>query len=64
METTGPWFEVNLSGDRNNPLRVGEFMVDYYDTIRMGGRHGYYWVYYGIFIRGDIYENKCRYISS
>ena len=33
--TTGPWFEVNLSGNRNNPLRVGEFMVDYYDTIRM-----------------------------
>ena len=31
---TGPWFEVDLQG-RNNPLKVGEFMVDYYDTIRM-----------------------------
>ena len=35
LGTTGPWYEVNLSGARNNPLRVGEFMVDYYDTIRM-----------------------------
>ena len=32
--TTGPWYEVNLSS-RTGPLRVGEFMVDYYDTIRM-----------------------------
>ena len=32
---TGPWYEVDLSGARSNPLRVGEFMVDYYDTIRM-----------------------------
>lgn len=31
---SGPWFEVGLSG-RTGPLRVGEFMVDYYDTIRM-----------------------------
>jgi hypothetical protein len=31
---TGPWYEVGLSG-RTGPLRVGEFMVDYYDTIRM-----------------------------
>ena len=35
LGTTGPWYEVNLSGARTNPLRVGEFMVDYYDTIRM-----------------------------
>jgi len=33
--TSGPWYEVDLSGARSNPLRVGEFMVDYYDTIRM-----------------------------
>ena len=32
--TTGPWFEVDLKS-RSNPLKVGEFMVDYYDTIRM-----------------------------
>jgi hypothetical protein len=32
--TTGPWYEVDLK-NRNNPLKVGEFMVDYYDTIRM-----------------------------
>jgi len=31
---TGPWYEVDLMS-RNNPLKVGEFMVDYYDTIRM-----------------------------
>jgi hypothetical protein len=31
---TGPWYEVTLKS-RNNPLKVGEFMVDYYDTIRM-----------------------------
>ncbi|NBU82444.1 MAG: YtxH domain-containing protein, partial [Flavobacteriaceae bacterium] len=31
---TGPWFEVDLK-NRSNPLKVGEFMVDYYDTIRM-----------------------------
>lgn len=35
LGTSGPWYEVDLSGARNNPLRVGEFMVDYYDTIRM-----------------------------
>ena len=34
LGTTGPWFEVTLKS-RNNPLKVGEFMVDYYDTIRM-----------------------------
>jgi hypothetical protein len=33
-DVSGPWFEVSLSG-RTGPLRVGEFMVDYYDTIRM-----------------------------
>ena len=32
---TGGWFKVSLSGARTNPLKVGEFMVDYYDTIRM-----------------------------
>ena len=31
---SGPWFKVDLM-NRNNPLKVGEFMVDYYDTIRM-----------------------------
>jgi hypothetical protein len=31
---TGGWFKVDLSS-RTGPLRVGEFMVDYYDTIRM-----------------------------
>jgi hypothetical protein len=31
---TGPWFEVTLK-NRSNPLKVGEFMVDYFDTIRM-----------------------------
>ena len=31
---TGPWYEVTLQ-NRSNPLKVGEFMVDYYDTIRM-----------------------------
>jgi hypothetical protein len=31
---TGGWFKVDLK-DRNNPLKVGEFMVDYYDTIRL-----------------------------
>ena len=35
LGTSGPWYEVDLSGARSNPLRVGEFMVDYYDTIRM-----------------------------
>lgn len=34
FNTTGPWFEVDLK-NRSNPLKVGEFMVDYYDTIRM-----------------------------
>jgi len=34
LGTTGPWFEVTLK-NRSNPLKVGEFMVDYYDTIRM-----------------------------
>jgi hypothetical protein len=31
---TGGWFKIDLKA-RNNPLKVGEFMVDYYDTIRM-----------------------------
>jgi hypothetical protein len=31
---SGPWYKVDLLS-RNNPLKVGEFMVDYYDTIRM-----------------------------
>jgi hypothetical protein len=31
---SGPWYKVDLMS-RNNPLKVGEFMVDYYDTIRM-----------------------------
>ena len=31
---SGPWYEVDLKS-RSNPLKVGEFMVDYYDTIRM-----------------------------
>jgi hypothetical protein len=31
---TGGWYKVDLSS-RTGPLRVGEFMVDYYDTIRM-----------------------------
>jgi hypothetical protein len=31
---TGGWYKINLS-NRTNPLKVGEFMVDYYDTIRM-----------------------------
>ena len=31
---SGPWYEVDLS-NRTGPLRVGEFMVDYFDTIRM-----------------------------
>ena len=31
---TGGWFKVDLSS-RTGPLRAGEFMVDYYDTIRM-----------------------------
>jgi len=34
FKTSGPWYEVDLK-DRTNPLKVGEFMVDYYDTIRM-----------------------------
>lgn len=34
LGTTGPWYEVDLKS-RSNPLKVGEFMVDYYDTIRM-----------------------------
>lgn len=34
FNTTGPWYEVRLK-NRSNPLKVGEFMVDYYDTIRM-----------------------------
>lgn len=34
LGTTGPWFEVTLK-NRTNPLKVGEFMVDYYDTIKM-----------------------------
>jgi len=34
LGTTGPWYEVTLQ-NRSNPLKVGEFMVDYYDTIRM-----------------------------
>jgi hypothetical protein len=34
FNTTGPWYEVTLK-NRSNPLKVGEFMVDYYDTIRM-----------------------------
>jgi len=31
---TGGWYKVDLSS-RTGPSRVGEFMVDYYDTIRM-----------------------------
>jgi len=31
---SGPWYKVDLA-NRNNPLKVGEFMVDYYDTIKM-----------------------------
>ena len=31
----GPWYHVTLSGRNGNINRVGEFMVDYYDTIRM-----------------------------
>jgi hypothetical protein len=34
LNTTGPWYEVSLK-NRSNPLKVGEFMVDYYDTIKM-----------------------------
>ena len=31
----GPWYHITLSGRNGNINRVGEFMVDYYDTIRM-----------------------------
>jgi len=54
LGTSGPWFEVDLSGARNNPLKVGEFMVDYYDTIRMAEDTD---------IIGSIMESLCGAIS-
>ena len=51
---TGPWFKVVLSGARNNPLKVGEFMVDYYDTIKMSEDTD---------IIGSIMESLCGAVS-
>jgi hypothetical protein len=50
---SGPWFKVDLKS-RNNPLKVGEFMVDYYDTIRMAEDTD---------IIGSIMESLCGAIS-
>jgi hypothetical protein len=50
---TGPWYEVDLMA-RNNPLKVGEFMVDYYDTIRMAEDTD---------IIGSIMESLCGAVS-
>jgi hypothetical protein len=32
---TGPWYQVKLADRLNSVNRVGEFMIDYYDTIKM-----------------------------
>jgi hypothetical protein len=50
---TGGWFKVDLR-DRLGPLKVGEFMVDYYDTIRMAEDTD---------IIGSIMESLCGAIS-
>jgi len=53
LGTTGPWYEVTLQ-NRSNPLKVGEFMVDYYDTIRMAEDTD---------IIGSIMESLCGAVS-
>jgi hypothetical protein len=50
---SGPWLKVDLNS-RNNPLKVGEFMVDYYDTIRMSEDTD---------IIGSIMESLCGAVS-
>ena len=32
---TGPWFKVDLTNRLNTPNKVGQFMVDYYKTIKV-----------------------------
>jgi hypothetical protein len=50
----GPWYHITLSGRNGNINRVGEFMVDYYDTIRMAEDTD---------IIGSIMESLCGAIS-
>lgn len=51
---TGPWYKVTLANRLNNVNRVGEFMVDYYDTIKMSENTD---------IMGSIMESLCGAVS-
>jgi len=51
---TGPWYKINLANRLNGVNRVGEFMVDYYDTIKMAENTD---------IIGSIMESLCGAVS-
>jgi hypothetical protein len=51
---TGPWYKVTLANRVNSVNRVGEFMIDYYDTIKMAEETD---------IMGSIMESLCGAVS-
>jgi hypothetical protein len=51
---TGPWYKINLANRLNGVNRVGEFMIDYYDTIKMAEDTD---------IMGSIMESLCGAVS-
>ena len=51
---TGPWYKVSLENRTNSVNRVGEFMVDYYDTIKMSENTD---------VMGSIMESLCGAVS-
>ena len=53
-QETGPWYYIKFSNRLNDVNRVGEFMIDYYDTIKMAENTD---------IMGSIMESLCGAIS-
>lgn len=51
---TGPWYKITLANRVNSVNRVGEFMIDYYDTIKMAEETD---------IMGSIMESLCGAVS-
>jgi hypothetical protein len=51
---TGPWYNIKLANRVNGVNRVGEFMIDYYDTVKMAEETD---------IMGSIMESLCGAVS-
>jgi hypothetical protein len=51
---TGPWYKVSLENRANSVNRVGEFMIDYYDTVKMSENTD---------VMGSIMESLCGAVS-